>query len=107
VQNPCVYNKLVNNVQITIIIHVDDLMITRIHKHLIDQVTDMLTRAYKDIRAVCAEIIGYLIGNEARILVLCANPPNDRIKLSKQRRSNVTNDILVTQKDQGASYLAR
>jgi hypothetical protein len=62
-QNPhdiCCYNKMYDNVQITVIIHVDDLLITCINQTYIDILTDLLISIYKDIRAVSGRVVGYL-----------------------------------------------
>ena len=42
----CVFNKVVNGVQCTITLHVDDLMITSVNELLIDEVLDILKRKY-------------------------------------------------------------
>jgi hypothetical protein len=63
IQNPhdiCCYNKMYDNVQITVIIHVDDLLITCINQTYIDMLTDLLISIYKDIRAVSGRVVGYL-----------------------------------------------
>jgi hypothetical protein len=63
IQNPhevCCYNRLYGNVQITVVIHVDDLLITCISQEYIDDLIAILTKKYKDIQAVSGKEIGYL-----------------------------------------------
>ncbi len=63
IQNPyevCCYNKMNKDEQISVVIHVDDLLITSIQMRYIDELITVLTRTYKDIRTVTGDALGYL-----------------------------------------------
>ena len=62
-QNPhevCCYNKLHNDGQTSVVIHVDDLLITSRKMRYIDDLITVLKRTYKDIRTATGDILGYL-----------------------------------------------
>lgn len=58
--DPCVYNRSVNNIQITIAVYVDDLIITCILTSLITELTSALRAKYKEIKVVEGLIHNYL-----------------------------------------------
>jgi hypothetical protein len=63
VQNPyevCCCNKSYNDVQVSLVIHVDDLLITSKKMSYIDDLITVLTRTYKDIRTATGDVLGYL-----------------------------------------------
>jgi hypothetical protein len=47
VKDICVFNKVVNGVQCTITLHVDDLMVTSVTEGLVDEVMDLLRSKYE------------------------------------------------------------
>jgi len=63
IKNPyddCIFNKLVNGVQCSISVHVDDLMITCTSQKILDDTVSSLTKIYKEIKFHYGEIHTYL-----------------------------------------------
>ena len=56
----CCYNKSYGDIQITVVIHVDDLLITCVSQEYINDLIDVLTSKYKDIHVVAGKEVGYL-----------------------------------------------
>jgi hypothetical protein len=57
----CVFNKVdETGVQSTIVLHVDDLLVTCVDDHIIDQLEACLRRAYPEITVRGGDVIGYL-----------------------------------------------
>ncbi len=114
VQNPheiCCYNKSYGNVQITVIVHVDDLLITCVNQTYIDKLTDLLILSYSDIRAVSGKVIGYLglsfdfsIEGQVMItapgfmkdLLLSCRPPGSAVSPATERLFDVRTDASMT-----------
>ena len=58
--DPCVYNRTVSNIQITVAVYVDDLIITCSRNTFIDELTSALRSKYKEIKVVEGLIHNYL-----------------------------------------------
>ena len=56
----CVYNRVVETIQITIAVYVDDLIITCINGKLINEITNALRSKYNEIKVVDGPINNYL-----------------------------------------------
>jgi hypothetical protein len=56
----CCYNKSDNDMQVSVVIHVDDLLITSRKMSYIDDLITVLKRTYKDIRTATGDVLGYL-----------------------------------------------
>ena len=57
--DPCVFNKTVNGIQCTIIVYVDDLMITSTDMKLIDEITEVLRQEFKTITVHDGKVHSY------------------------------------------------
>ena len=57
---PCVFNKLVNDVQCTICLYVDDLMITCADEKILDEVINLLESKYEGAKASKSKVHSYL-----------------------------------------------
>lgn len=58
--DPCVMNKMVDEIQITIGFHVDDLIMTCIEDEILDQVSAFLRDTFKEVKEKTDDIVGYL-----------------------------------------------
>ena len=58
--DPCVLNKIINSVQVTIVIYVDDILITCVDKSLVNTTVDMLRAEFKEITVHDEDINSYL-----------------------------------------------
>jgi hypothetical protein len=57
---PCCYNRQFGKVQLTVIIHVDDLLVSCVDQSAIDGFLSILRRKHKDIKVETGGILGYL-----------------------------------------------
>jgi hypothetical protein len=57
---PCCYNRQFGKLQITVIIHVDDLLVSCVDQSTIDGFLSMLRHKYKDIKVETGAVLGYL-----------------------------------------------
>ncbi len=114
VQNPheiCCYNKLYADVQITVIVHVDDLLITCVNQTFIDNLTKLLILSYRDIRAVSGKVVGYLglsfdFATEGQVtitapgfmkdLISSCRPPGSAVSPATEHLFDVRTDALMT-----------
>ena len=58
--NPCVFNRTHNNIQTTITVYVDDLLITSVDIKRIDEVIDILRQRYKELKITRGTLHNYL-----------------------------------------------
>jgi hypothetical protein len=56
----CVFNRTVDDVQITVVLHVDDLLITSLSQNLMDQFESYLRSVYPEIKMTSGLVIDYL-----------------------------------------------
>lgn len=56
----CVFNKTVDGVQVTVLLYVDDLLITSVEHSLVEAVVDLITKKYKQVTYNIGNIHDYL-----------------------------------------------
>ena len=59
-RDPCILNKTVRGVQLTVVLYVDDFMMTCIHKEEVDRLSAALRSKYKQFRTTDGPIVPYL-----------------------------------------------